>query len=233
MRSLIFRLALALFAAAGPAFAGGQPVVVELFTSQGCSSCPPADKIITRLSKRDNVLALALHVDYWDYLGWKDNFANPAYSARQRAYARATQKHTIYTPQVVVQGVSPAIGSRENDVNGLIAFHEKRAEIATLDAKRVGDAVRVNVAAKTADIGKVVIQIVRFLPTKTVEIHAGENAGKTITYTNIVTSWMPVAQWNGRGQLSIRVPMQEGPQPIAVLVQSANFGPIIAAKVID
>jgi len=233
MRSLFATIALAIFAFTGPVAAGGQPVVVELFTSQGCSSCPPADEIITRLSERDDVLALALHVDYWDYLGWKDNFANPVFSARQRAYAKAAQKRTVYTPQVVVQGISHAIGNHENDVRGLIAFHARRSELATLDAARVGDALRIDVAAKTADIGKVVIQVVRFLPRKIVRIKAGENAGRTITYTNIVTSWVPVAQWNGRGRLSIRVPMQEGPQPIAVLVQSANFGPIIAAEVIE
>jgi len=231
MRSIFTSLFLAIMAMTTPASAGEQPVVVELYTSQGCSSCPAADKILAKLARRSDVIALALHVDYWDYLGWKDSFAQTVFSMRQRAYARVGQKPTIYTPQVVVQGESHAIGNREGDVNSLILLHSKRLEVVALDVARYGTDLIVNVRPVSGPVGRAVIQIVRYMPEKTVDIRAGENAGRKIAYTNIVTEWKPIAQWNGQSGLTVKTKVT-GADPVVILVQSKDYGPIIAAKVL-
>ncbi|NOX41291.1 MAG: DUF1223 domain-containing protein [Alphaproteobacteria bacterium] len=231
MRFIFTSLFLAVLAFASPLAAADRPVVVELFTSQGCSSCPAADKILAKLAKQDNVIALSLHVDYWDYLGWKDSFAKAMFSMRQRAYARAAQKHTIYTPQVVVQGASHAIGNREQDVNNLIKFHAAQTKAVALDVARYGNDLIVNIRAISGPVGAAVVEIVRYMPERTVDIRAGENAGRKIVYTNIVTDWQPMAQWNGRSGLTVKTTIT-GTDPVVILVQSKDYGPIIAAKVL-
>ena len=109
------------------------PVVVELFTSQGCSSCPPADAMLHKLAERDDVIALALHVDYWDYIGWKDEFAVPAYTKRQRGYARTNGRRMIYTPQMVINGQDDVIGAKPMDVSDLIQKHHEVADKVALE----------------------------------------------------------------------------------------------------
>ena len=209
--------------------AQSQPVVVELYTSQGCSSCPPADDILTDLAKRNDVIALALHVDYWDYLGWRDGFASAAFSRRQRAYAAASKKNTVYTPQMIVQGHSYAVGNRIADVRGAIAMHRNDPPAVDLDLSRQGDQLVIVATAKTGDVGRVVIQVVRYTPQAVVQIKAGENAGRKILYTNIVTQWSPVTRWNGRGSISTRTAMT-GDDKAVVLVQTDGYGPILAAQ---
>ncbi len=231
MRHILASLAFALLLYATPATADDQPVVVELYTSQGCSSCPPADKFLTKLAKRRDVIALALHVDYWDYLGWKDHFASEVFSSRQRAYAKAAQKRTVYTPQVIVQGVSHAIGNRPQDVQSLIAYHANRAKVVDIDLRRNGNVLVVRVSASDGNVGRSVIQLVRYLPEKTVEIRAGENAGRRIVYSNIVSRWEPISVWNGRSDFMARKNIF-GSEPVVVLVQTENYGPILAAEVL-
>ncbi len=122
------------------AFAQGtdNPVVVELFTSQGCSSCPPADAILGDLAGRDDVIALALHVDYWDYIGWKDTFADPSYTKRQRAYARVAGARNIYTPQMVVGGMDHLVGVRPMELSDLIERHNAKDSTIDLNLGAVG-----------------------------------------------------------------------------------------------
>lgn len=233
MRLFIASLLVLLGTLVQPVLAGDtQPVVVELYTSQGCSSCPPADKILTGISKHDNVIALALHVDYWDYLGWRDDFASADFSNRQRAYARAAKKRTIYTPQMVIQGVSLAVGNRHKDVIGLLKHHHGRDIKVGLDLVRNGDDLSITATSLNGSVGRVVIQIVRYLPEETVKIRGGENSGKDVLYTNIVTDWRVVAQWNGHGEIRTMTKIV-GSQPVVVLVQTQNHGPIVAAKVLN
>ena len=123
MRLLPVLAALVFVAAAPLARAQGSPVVVELFTSQGCSSCPPADALLRKLAEEEDVIALALHVDYWDYLGWKDSFATPKFTARQRAYAKKARSRSIYTPQMVVQGEDRVVGNDAEMVLARISEH--------------------------------------------------------------------------------------------------------------
>lgn len=231
MRLIIASVFIAILSLTRPVVAGELPVVVELYTSQGCSSCPPADQLLTELSKRQDVIALALHVDYWDYLGWKDNFGSAAYSNRQRAYAKAASKRTVYTPQVVVQGANFAVGHRAHDVTDLITHHANHSDMVELDLQRDGDVLTISAKVSEGNVGRSVIQLVRYEPKQIVKIRGGENSGREITYTNIVTEWRPVTQWNGRGETTVKANVK-GSQPIVVLVQQLGLGPILAAQVL-
>ena len=205
-----------------------EPVVVELFTSQGCSACPPADALLARLTERSDVIPLALHVDYWDYIGWADGFASPAFTRRQKNYARAHGARSIYTPQMVIDGESAVVGHRPMEVVEEIMEAKDGPESVRLDVSRHDGEIEVRVAALRPIGGDALVQLVRYMPSETVAIGRGENAGRTITYHNIVTDWQTVATWNGREPLAVRHPAP-GDDPAVVLVQEAGYGPILAA----
>lgn len=209
------------------------PVVIELFTSQGCSSCPPADAIIADFATRPDVLPLALHVDYWDYLGWQDEFARPEFTARQKSYARALGKRTVYTPQVVVQGRATSVGANPMRLTDAVR-HELMGPEApvTMSAERKGDKLRVTAIPRGALPEKMRLSMVRFVPRQRIEIERGENAGRVIDYVNIVTEWRPLAEWNGQGPLTVNVETP-GQNPIAVILQSPGHGPILAASRVE
>jgi hypothetical protein len=232
MRFILTSLLFALVSMAQPLMAEDQPVVIELFTSQGCSSCPPADELLTQLAGRKDVIALALHVDYWDYLGWKDDFASANFSTRQRAYAKAGNRRTVYTPQVIVQGVSPAVGNRAAELLNLIDHHSNHSQAVLLDVERVGNTLSISITANGGSVGQSVVQLVRYVPERIVKIRGGENAGRDIIYTNIVTEWRPLTQWNGQGEISAKTYVT-GSEPIVILVQTLGPGPIIAAHVLQ
>ncbi|MBL3586357.1 DUF1223 domain-containing protein [Rhodovulum sulfidophilum] len=213
---------------AGPARSDPSPVVVELFTSQGCSACPPADALIAELAKRDDVIALALHVDYWDYIGWKDIFADPAFTRRQKAYAHAAGKRSIYTPQMVVEGADHVVGYRPMDLAQLIEAHALADSHVELGLARQGDMVTVTAVSAEPFGEDVVLQIVRYRPEQQVDIKRGENAGKSLRYANIVEAWTPVARWNGAEPLSVSV-QAAGEEPIVAILQRPGPGAILAA----
>jgi hypothetical protein len=216
-------MALASFASAQ------EPVVVELFTSQGCSSCPPADKIVAELSERDDIIALALHVDYWDYIGWKDEFADPAHTIRQRGYSRAAGKRSIYTPQVVVGGVDHVVGSNPMKLLDTIAAHRSQAKPAKVTLGRDGDRVSVSIRASgPMPSSGAVVQVATVTPMATVDIRRGENAGRTLKYHNIVRKLVQIGEWNGRGTYRASVKVPDGVR-VVVLVQSSASGPILGA----
>jgi hypothetical protein len=202
------------------------PVVVELYTSQGCSSCPPADAMLRDLAAREDVIALALHVDYWDYIGWKDSFGRPENTQRQHAYARAAHATTVYTPQMVFNGQDHVVGSRAMQVMDALQAHLARGNSFDVALFRSGD--QVSIRANAGPYGDYAVQLVRFLPEATVDIRRGENAGRTITYSNIVTAWDVVARWDGRAPLDLLVNVSGG-DAIAVLVQQTGHGPILGA----
>lgn len=207
------------------------PVVVELYTSQGCSSCPPADAVLAGLATRDDVIPLALHVDYWDYIGWKDTFADPAYTKRQRAYARAAGVHMVYTPQMIVGGMDHVVGIHAAEVEALIRRMAARPSQVVLEITRQGDSVQVRARATTPLVRGAFVQIVRFRPLEQVDIGQGENAGMKIDYANVVTDWQRVADWDGTSDLTLRLPAPGG-EPVAVIVQEPGPGPILAADVL-
>ena len=221
--------------AVSPAWAEGDggPVVVELFTSQGCSACPSADRMLGKLAEHEDVLPLALHVDYWDYIGWEDVFADPAHTKRQKAYAHAAGERMIYTPQMVVQGAERVVGTRPAALLEAIAAHSERAGPVALEVAREGSRLRVEARAADATFEPpLTVQLVRFLPHRSVAVTHGENAGHTLDHANVVTSWKAVGSWDGRAPLSLALEVP-GDEPAAVLLQEPGPGAILAAAKAD
>lgn len=225
MKTLTTWIAALLIAVSGAASAQDNPVVIELFTSQGCSSCPPADALLHKLAERSDVIALSMHVDYWDYIGWKDEFGKAAHTARQKAYAHEGGRRSIYTPQMIIGGVDSVIGTQPMDVADLVAKHAARKPSVTLQATRTGGQLQIAASAKRA--GSFQVAIVRFTPKRTTAIKRGENAGKTISYANVVSDLTVLQTWNGRAPLAVNTAVGEG--PIAVLIQRTGPGLIEAA----
>lgn len=213
---------------ATPAEADDHPVVIELFTSQGCSSCPPADALLRELADRDDVIALALHVDYWDYIGWKDSFAQPAFTQRQKQYARAAGHRTIFTPQMIVGGADHVVGSKPMKLAELIQTHSDVPEAVEITLERQGQEVVIWAEAVAAVPREMLVQLVRYRPSAEVDITRGENAGHTFTYANIVTEWHALARWDGREPLRMTV-AAPGDAPVVALVQTAGHGAILGS----
>ncbi|MEL7345218.1 MAG: DUF1223 domain-containing protein [Pseudomonadota bacterium] len=208
--------------------AGDRAVVVELYTSQGCSSCPPADALLAKIDQRDDVIALALHVDYWDYIGWKDEFADPSNTERQRAYARAANHRSIYTPQMIIQGETHVIGHKPMELADAIQAHREVPQTAEITLTRDGDRVRIRGTAERGFGTRAVVLVAVVQPKATVSIRAGENRGRTLDYHNVVTSLTEVGRWDGtrRFDKTVRV-ASEG--RVAVIVQKQTNGPILTA----
>lgn len=213
-----------------------QKAVVELFTSQGCSSCPPADRLLGKLAKRGDVVALTFPVDYWDYLGWKDTLASPSYGARQRAYAKARGDGEVYTPQVVIDGVTHAVGSRPSEIRQAIAKSQRKLKNAhvSLKMRSEGDTLIITAGAapEGASVKPATIWLALVKKSETVKIKRGENRGRTITYHKVVRDMTPVGQWTGK-PVTIRLPKQHLQNSDAdgctVLLQQDTAGPVLAA----
>lgn len=217
----------------GWAYAQSKPVVVvELYTSQGCSSCPPADEFLAMLTMDPAILPLSLHVDYWDYIGWADEFADPKFTVRQKEYAHAFGTRSIYTPQFIVGGIDRVEGNRPEETTQFIRKHLSAAQDIGLTLQRNGNTVTIQANPLGADFGKSNIQLVRYTPSETVHIERGENAGKSIKYYNIVTSWQSVGSWSGKAPLNMQASVK-GDQPIVVIVQQDGPAYIVAAAVIE
>jgi hypothetical protein len=222
-------LAAALGAAAVPSAGAGEPgVVVELFTSQGCVACPPADALMARLANRPGVIALSLHVDIWDYLGWPDRFADPAFSERQKAYARAEGSRSIFTPQIIVGGIHRVGGLRGMELADLLQAEAGRPQQVHLELRREGGMLTITAHAEPPLERSVTVDLVRYTPEATVHVGAGENAGRTMTHHNIVTLWETLGPWDGNGPVAFHVRI-EGAEPVVVIVQEPGPGAILAA----
>jgi hypothetical protein len=214
----------------------GSPAVVELFTSQGCSSCPPADKILGELAKRPDIIALSLPVDYWDYLGWRDTLADHAFTERQRAYAAQRGDGQVYTPQVVVNGMVHVVGSRLADIEAAVAStgREAGAWRSSIALKIEGEEIVIDVGAAPSGAAVEDGRVLLALTTGVVEvpIAKGENRDRTVTYYNVVRKLTEIGKWTGAAQ-SLRLPkseyMAEGSDGCVVLIQSGRSGPILAA----
>lgn len=219
-------------AAVNPALAQSKPmVVVELYTSQGCSSCPPADEFMAELVANPDVIALALHVDYWDYIGWKDDFAHSAFTDRQKEYARAIGSRTIYTPQMIVNGEERVEGHNPEAVNSMVQMQLMEPSVVSLMLQREGDVLTIRASGEVAN-GPFSVNVVRYVPNETVSIERGENAGLTMEYHNIVTAFDTVGEWSGAGPLDMETTLT-GEGPVAVFLQSQGPGAIITAARLD
>lgn len=215
----------------GAAARDEQPVVVELFTSQGCASCPPADEMLRDLAAIDGVLPLALHVDYWDYIGWEDTFGSPRHTARQQAYAMAAGERMVYTPQIIVGGRDRVIGADPMAVMSFVHAHAGMAPAVRVELSRVADGFLVVAEAQAALPAPLVVQFVRYLPEARVDIARGENAGRSPVYVNIVTDWQALGEWDGSAPLNVTVP-GGGDEPAVVILQERGPGLIVAADVL-
>ena len=213
---------------AAPVVAQDRGTVVELFTSQGCSSCPPADRFFAQMADRDDVIALALHVDYWDYIGWADDMADPAYTRRQKAYAARWAARNVYTPQLVVAGVTELVGSHPVAAMDAVASHPASSDPVQVGLSRDGDTLVITADAVGDVPARAVVQLVRYTPEVVRDILRGENAGKTIVYRNVVTDWAKAGDWDTTAPLSLRVPVA-GDAPVVVIVQDGTSGPILGA----
>ncbi|WP_096172164.1 thioredoxin family protein [Cohaesibacter sp. ES.047] len=225
--------------------AGSGPVaVVELFTSQGCSSCPPADKYLSELAADPNVIALTEAVDYWDYLGWADKNARHENTVRQHDYAAVRGDRRVYTPQMVINGRVHVVGSRRDDIKKTIHSLAQKAKGLSIPITmdRNADALTINVASRpddAADITDGTLYLVQFNRAVTAQIERGENRGRSITYHNVVTSMQPVGMWHGdalKVELPLRDIHKDGHDGCAVLLQADNGGlpgPIFGAAKID
>ncbi|GAA5068056.1 DUF1223 domain-containing protein [Roseibacterium beibuensis] len=211
----------------------GQPVVVELFTSQGCSSCPPADGLLGELASRDGVIALALHVDYWDYIGWADTFARPEFTQRQHGYGVAAGSNVVYTPQMVIGGIEHVVGFRPMQVADVIAEHARQPDPVAVHVEPDGDGFALTAEWRaTPPAPAMVVQLVAYLPSEEVEITRGENAGRSVTYHNIVRDWQVVGEWDGAEPFSARLAVSED-MPHVVIVQHSGYGAILGAARVD
>jgi hypothetical protein len=204
-----------------------RPVVLELFTSEGCSSCPPAELIVNELAQRLDVLALSFHVDYWDDLGWRDRYSLASATERQRGYARALHRSGIYTPQAVIDGSRDIVGS------------QRSALMEAVSARREGIATSISVSGGTAQVhvgtgsgtGDATVLLVGYLREAITSIGRGENSGRTLKESNIVVSLQELGRWNGKPQ-EFALDLSRLPKSvtdIAVLVQSVGQGPILGA----
>ena len=212
--------------------------VVELFTSQGCSSCPPADKVLGELAKDPSVIALSLPIDYWDYLGWKDTLADSRFSARQKAYSHMRGDRDVYTPQVIVNGAAHVIGSDRARIEGAIKDTNKTDKVMSVPVTMSlsGKQLTVSVAAgKEGAPAQGEVWLCSISKSVPISIGRGENRGREIVYHNVVRNLLKVGDWNG-GPESWTVPldsvMRDGIDAAAVLVQDGNRdkpGPMLGA----
>ena len=215
-------IAVALFGAAAVSSAeAGQPRgVVELFTSQGCSSCPPADRVLADLVQDPDLIVMSLPVDYWDRLGWKDTFASPAFTKRQRTYSATRGDGEVYTPQAVVNGITHVNGSSQSGIERALSSTSAALKVP-VSITPSGANLHVSVGSAKAGGGTVLVMPV--LASRDVTIGRGENANSKVTYTNIVREITEVASWNG-GALELDVPADKykSYDSVIVLVQSGT-----------
>jgi len=222
--SLIAGFLLATFATA---HAAAPRAVLELFTSQGCSSCPAADKLLGELTADSSLVALSLPIDYWDYLGWKDTLASPAHSARQRAYARMRGDRQVYTPQIVVNGATHVLGSDKAAIERAVAQTDEKSGVMSVPVSMaVGGgnlSVKVESAESTHNAGEV--WLCPLAKAIAVAIERGENRGHTIVYHNVVRGWVKLGDWTGAAS-TWNVPLSQiktnGTDAAAVMLQEGS-----------
>lgn len=197
----------ALLAGGGIAHAGTK-AVIELFTSQGCSSCPPADKLLAEYAERDDLLVLSFNVDYWDMLGWKDTLASHDNTERQRNYSLARGDGQVYTPQAVIDGRTHVVGSNRDAIDAALSESPDGLPIP-IGLSLAGDSLSVDIGAATeAGMPHATLWLVMYDRSVTVPIERGENSGKTITYSNVVRKLRPIAMWKGEA-MAVDLPKSE------------------------
>lgn len=225
----------AIFTVVTPVHAADPRAVVELFTSQGCSSCPPADKVLGELAQDPSMIALSLPIDYWDYLGWKDTLADSRFSARQKAYSHMRGDRGVYTPQAVVNGTTNVLGSDRAAIENAANRTQKTDGVMAVPVTmtQAGGQIKVSVAEAGGRSGEVwICAVSKSVP---ITIARGENRGQQITYHNVVRNMLKVGDWNGKAG-TWTVPLEnitrDGIDAAVVYVQDGNRdkpGPMLGA----
>jgi len=217
--------------------AGAHPVLVELFTSQGCSDCPAADRIVVELAKRKDVIALSLPITYWDMLGWKDTFATESNTKRQKAYAKVMSRSGIYTPQIIIDGVVDVVGNQRDRVLTAIAARASQfadGGSANLHLGLASGRVEISIAASPAKTKPLAtIWVMRTLSQAAVNVQQGENKYRNLVYANVVRELQRAGEWTGDA-MKIDVPMRLGEAKqdgVAVILQGNDYGEVLAAAV--
>ena len=209
-------------------------LVVELFTSQGCSSCPAADRVLTELRDVPGLVPLTLNVDYWDYLGWKDDLALPGSAVRQRAYARAQRSRNVYTPQMMFDGKMDVVGSRKRQVMSAIDAYRDEQDTVAVTLLPTGEGrYRVQAPATAGLSADTVVWIVGYDREVVKAIGGGENHGRTVTYSNVVREWREAGTWDGKNALDLAFAPPTGDGGTVVIVQQGRVGPILGAAQAD
>ncbi len=211
------------------------PVVVELFTSQGCNSCPPADALLGELAGRADVVALSLHVDYWDYIGWKDPYASPMNTARQKRYAEALNLRYVFTPQIIVDGRANVVGSRRDEVLAAIETAAGRGKPIEIRFLTEGGG-KVRIPAGPAPEAGATVWLVVYDRNHVTEVKRGENAGRTIRNANVVRSFERIGTWTGERleiPLDLSAASARGRDGCAVIVQQGRYGPVLGAAAMN
>lgn len=230
--SQIAALAFAVLLAAVTPAAAEDVTVVELFTSQGCSSCPPADAKLRELSKEPGIVALSIHVNYWDYIGWQDPFASDITTERQHFYADSLNQRFVYTPEMVVDGYTHMSGANGPAVDGAIRDAKKRDRLRVpVTAKIEGDELKVSIPA--AEGGKKAsVWLFEIDREHKTAVMRGENSGRTLINANVVRSLKKIGEWNGEA-VEITTPLEGGRDGCAIVVQEAATGPVIGATLVS
>jgi hypothetical protein len=232
-------LAIATLVGVAPEANAEPRAVVELFTSQGCSSCPPADALLGKLAHDPNVIALTLAIDYWDYIGWKDTLAIPGHTNRQKAYSKMRGDRGVYTPQVIVNGSTQALGSDQADIERAIGqSHRASATLSVPVSIKVADGrLTVDAPAGKGTDEHAEVWLCPVSSAVPVAIGRGENHGRTITYHNAVRRWIRLGEWTGAAaswSISLKDLKNEGADKAAVLLQSGSAsrpGPMLGAAI--
>jgi hypothetical protein len=210
--------------------AKASPVLVELFTSQGCSSCPPADELAGELVKDPNNLVLSFNVDYWDYLGWRDTLAKPEYTQRQYDYAKSRGDGSVYTPQMIINGTTHAVGNRKHEVTSQIAVMRNYASATTIDLRMSQKEISLDITAGNFE-GEATLWLMAVEPKVQQKIERGENAGSSIAYVNVVRNLVPAAMWKGeayKGSWMRDAVMTSGKTFCVAVLQQNKVGPVLA-----
>ena len=213
-----------------PATVADFPVVLELFTSEGCNSCPPADALLGQLAQEHDLLPLAFHVDYWDYLGWKDPYSSNLATARQSAYGRMLDV-MVYTPQMVVDGARDAVGSDEAAVNLAIEVERARPKLKLAVLRDARGGLRVAIPAGEGQLTPSSVYEAFFDSLHVTPVGRGENSGRTLTEFNIVRQWRKIGEWRGAAtELSLDLGLQSNAfDACAIILQEGDNGPIRGA----
>lgn len=225
---------LARAAAAKPGAEG--PWAVELFTSQGCSSCPPADVYLGRLAVRPDIVALSFHVDYWDYIGWKDPYASRETTERQRAYARVLKQRYVYTPEMVVDGIGHDTGRERGPIEALLAkaqaLSPKRATPQL--SRNINGPLGIKLDSFAMNGRKADVTLAIYDRRQATPVRSGENQGRMLENFNVVRHFELVGRWNGTATSWTIAGDRIGPtQGVAVLVQHADHGPMIGCNKLE